>query len=338
MNDFNPEGKQENDPAGPDNSSPDNPSPDASEPSREPITGFTFPSRLNYPTFSGYGSAHYQPLAEEPALPRLIPNIGHTLLFFLIAFILMIFTEIAATVLYQLAIHGPQSGPGLNKALKIIATNPIYSIPAQTAAYGLLILLSIPVFEAIWFQSFGKAIHWNFRTAQHRFWRLAAIGLAAGLLIGSLGNFLPMPKSPPIIKDMMSSTSGAWFMLLFGITAAPMTEELAFRGFLLPSLINIFRWFERLGLSNQAVTRYIGIPVSILLTTIPFALLHASQVSDAWGPLLLIATVSVILCIVRLVTKSVAAGAVVHAAYNFVLFAGVLLQTSGFQHLHKLGS
>ena len=199
-------------------------------------------------------------------------------------------------------------------------------------------LLSIPVFESIWFESFGKALHWNFRGALRYFWRLAGIGLVAGLLIGSLGNFLPMPKSPPILRDMMTSTTGAWFMLIFGITAAPMTEELAFRGFLLPSLINIFRWAERRGISNEAVTRYAGVPLAVILTTIPFTMLHAQQVSDAWGPLLLIAMVSVILCIIRLATDSVAAGAVVHAAYNFVLFAGVLFQTSGFQHLYKIGS
>ena len=81
-----------------------------------------------------------------------------------------------------------------------------------------------------------------------------------------------------------------------------------------------------------------GIPVSIVLTTIPFTLLHAQQVSDSWGPLLLIGLVSVVLCIVRLALNSVAAGAVVHAAYNFTLFAGVLYQTGGFRHLDKLSS
>ncbi len=328
MSEFHPEGKRDNDAAN--TATP--------EPMREPITGFTYPSGPHSPSFSGYARNEFSPFTEAPALPRLIPNIGHTILFFLIAFILMILTEIGATVIYQLAIHGPQSSAGLDKALRVIAGNPVFSIPTQAASYGLLVLLSIPVFESLWFESFGKALHWNFRGALRYFWRLAGIGLVAGLLIGSLGNFLPMPKSPPILRDMMTSTTGAWFMLIFGITAAPMTEELAFRGFLLPSLINIFRWAERRGISNEAVTRYAGVPLAVILTTIPFTMLHAQQVSDAWGPLLLIAMVSVILCIIRLATDSVAAGAVVHAAYNFVLFAGVLFQTSGFQHLYKIGS
>jgi CAAX protease family protein len=36
--------------------------------------------------------------------------------------------------------------------------------------------------------------------------------------------------------------------------------------------------------------------------------------------------------------NSVAAGVIVHAAYNFTLFAGVLYQTGGFRHLDKLTS
>ena len=332
MTEFNPEGPRDED-------SSVSPSPEPSiAPAPESTAGFTFPPAPQYPSFSGYAPADQPYFAQEPPRPRLIPHIGHTILFFFIALIMLVLTDIGATVLYQFFTHGSQSKVGLNQAITAIAGNPVFSIPTQGAAYGLLVLLSIPVFESLWMTGFGEALHWRFRQALRYFWRLAAIGLACGLLIGALGNFLPMPKNPPILHDMMTSTTGAWLLFLFGVTAAPLTEELAFRGFLLPSIINIFRWFERLGISNQAVTRYIGIPVSIILTTIPFALLHAQQVSDAWAPLLLIATVSVVLCIVRLVTDSVAAGAVVHSAYNFVLFAGLIFQTSGFQHLHKLAS
>jgi hypothetical protein len=64
--------------------------------------------------------------------------------------------------------------------------------------------------------------------------------------------------------------------------------------------------------------------------------MHSPQVSHAWGPLLLIGLVSVVLCVVRLAMNSVMASVLVHAAYNFTLFAGVLYQTSGFRHLERL--
>jgi membrane protease YdiL (CAAX protease family) len=165
---------------------------------------------------------------------------------------------------------------------------------------------------------------------------LAGLGLVTGLAITLAGNFLPMPKAPPILEDLTKSAAGAWALTVFGVTLAPLTEELAFRGFLLPSLVNIFRWLERKNIIGDSVVRTIGIPLSIVLTSIPFAFMHAAQVSNSWGPVLLIGLVSVILCIVRLTTDSVAAGVVVHACYNFTLFAGLLYQTDWYRHLDKL--
>lgn len=145
-----------------------------------------------------------------------------------------------------------------------------------------------------------------------------------------------MPKAPPILKDLTNSTVGAWMLMAFGITLAPLTEELAFRGFLLPSLVNVFRWLERRGSMSEASVRALGIPIAIVLTSIPFAMVHAEQVSGSWGPLLLIGMVSVVLCIVRLATDSVACSFVVHACYNLTLFSGLLVQTDFFRHLDKL--
>jgi membrane protease YdiL (CAAX protease family) len=69
---------------------------------------------------------------------------------------------------------------------------------------------------------------------------------------------------------------------------------------------------------------------------VPFALLHAEQVAKAWGPLLLLYCVSLILCAVRLATRSLAASTLVHSAYNFMLFALMFAQTGGFRHLDKM--
>jgi membrane protease YdiL (CAAX protease family) len=271
-------------------------------------------------------------------LPPLRPNILHTLLFFFLAFTTLVLGQLVAAVVYQLATLGTHPHRSLSEAFQITASDPRMSIPVQAAIYGALLLLAVIVFSGLWLSPFWETLEWRAARARRFFFPLLLVGLLTGIGIGAMGNWLPMPmpKNPPILHEMTTSTLGAWFLLVFGITAAPITEELAFRGFLLPSLLNIFRWLERRGVSNAQVTRWIGIPVSILLTTIPFTLLHAEQVSDSWGPLVLIAVVSVVLCVVRLTMKSVACGAVVHAAYNFTLFAGVVYQTSGFQHLNKL--
>jgi membrane protease YdiL (CAAX protease family) len=46
--------------------------------------------------------------------------------------------------------------------------------------------------------------------------------------------------------------------------------------------------------------------------------------------------VSLILCAVRLWTRSLAASTLVHATYNFMLFSVMLVETGGFKHLDKM--
>ena len=73
-----------------------------------------------------------------------------------------------------------------------------------------------------------------------------------------------------------------------------------------------------------------------LTVSVPFALMHADQVGKAWGPLVLLYCVSLILCTVRLMTRSLAASTLVHSAYNFLLFAAMFAQTGGFRHMDKM--
>jgi uncharacterized protein len=73
-----------------------------------------------------------------------------------------------------------------------------------------------------------------------------------------------------------------------------------------------------------------------LFTSVPFALMHAPQTGFSVGPFLLLVGVSVVLCCVRLSTRSLAASTLVHASYNFMLFAIMMVGTQGFRHLDKM--
>jgi len=280
-----------------------------------------------------------QPLASMEALPappprppRLIPNIGHAVVFFLLFLPALLFGAILSFVGALVFLH--PSNP--RAMLGPLAHDVTFAIVMQAVSYGIVWGLAALVFSLWWGRSFLQGIHWNAAMARRWFFRLLFTGIATGLLITLAGSFVPMPKAPPILEDLTKSQLGAWMLMIFGITIAPLTEELAFRGFLLPGLVNIFRWMERRQMIGEPATRYFGIPLAIVLTSIPFALLHAQQVSDSWGPVLLIGLVSVVLCIVRLRTDSVACGIVVHAAYNSTLFVSLLFQTDAFRHLTKL--
>jgi uncharacterized protein len=272
------------------------------------------------------------PVPAAPPRPKFIPHIGH----FLVFLALIIPAFIGGYILTVLAIylsHPSGGGRALLARLTDLTKSKdlLFAISMQGAVYIVLWALAALVFS-LWWHGFLRGIQWNASAARRRVLLLAVAGVATGFVITIAGNFVPMPKTAPILEDITASRAGAWALMIFGITLAPLTEELAFRGFLLPSLINIFRWFG----SSENVLRFIGIPLSIVLTSIPFALMHAEQVSDSWGPVLLIGCVSVILCIVRLRMQSVAAGVLVHSFYNLTLFTGLLIQSDGFRHLDKL--
>ena len=286
------------------------------------------------PGFPAHDAPLQPALIASPLLPRLIPNLGHTILFFLLALVTMGVGEVLGVLLLeQTHLFGHHSFQDISR---MSTGDARLTLPIQALSYALVAVVVIPVFGLWWREPFSEGVHWNAFAARQRTLRLALTGVALGFGIGAFGNFLPMPKDPPIMHDMMKSSLGAWLMLAFGVTAAPLLEELAFRGFLLPSLINSFRWLGRKSVMSETAARWIGVPISILITSAGFAYMHSPQVSHAWGPLVLIGSVSIVLCIVRLAMNSVAAGVVVHAAYNFTLFAGMLAQTGGFRHLDRL--
>lgn len=134
-------------------------------------------------------------------------------------------------------------------------------------------------------------------------------------------------------------------MFAFGVTLAPFCEEIFFRGFLLPSLATAYDWcgerFKHLPprpLDENAHPQWslAAMIAASILTSIPFALMHANQQGHSLGPLVAVYAVSLILCAVRLKTRSLAASTIVHACYNFMIFSAMLISTGGFRHLDKL--
>jgi len=76
--------------------------------------------------------------------------------------------------------------------------------------------------------------------------------------------------------------------------------------------------------------------VAAVATSLPFALLHAQQTGWSFGPFILLVGISIVLCAVRLYTRSLASSVLVHATYNFMLFSIMVIGTQGFRHLGKL--
>src|SRR6202034_1633169 len=101
------------------------------------------------------------------------------------------------------------------------------------------------IFTYLWDQPFPQALHWNFSVVRRRWVPLLAGGVVLSLSVQFLSNFLPIPKKLPI-DDFFRTPADVWMVALFGTLLAPLCEELAFRGFLLPSLASTWDWLRDL--------------------------------------------------------------------------------------------
>jgi membrane protease YdiL (CAAX protease family) len=281
-------------------------------------------------------SAYPQP---QPARPReeRIPNFGHLGLLAL----LVLFGWFAAgmLVLGALQIHLW----GISK-LSQAATDFHYALASQAAQYLITFVGCLIVFPLVWRKPFFSGIHWEARVAAHRFWRLVSAAIACFFVAMINGMLMPGPENAPI-DQLFKAPGAAWVLFGFGVTLAPFFEEMAFRGFLLPSLCTAWDWsaeqitgaprrpLDSDGNPNWSLT---AMAVGSVITSIPFALMHGAQTAWSLGPFLLLIFVSLVLCWVRLSTRSLAASTIVHACYNFMLFSFMLLGTSGFKHLDKM--
>lgn len=87
---------------------------------------------------------------------------------------------------------------------------------------------------------------------------------------------------------------------------------------------------------NVAVAGRWGRSLAVLATSLGFALVHSEQLGRAWGPLLVLFAVGLILTVTRVVTRSVAPGFLIHVGYNLTLFAGLYVATDHFRHLERM--
>lgn len=167
-------------------------------------------------------------------------------------------------------------------------------------------------------RSFWSEIRWNW---PKRRWPIyLPVGFLLALVIGFAQTKLPVPKSVPMMK-YFGTASSAYALGLLAVLAAPIIEELFFRGFLYPVLAR--------AISNWPAT---------LVVAVFFGFVHAAQLGWAWGYVLLLSFVGFVLTVVRARTHSVAASFVLHTAYNCTIFIVMWYQTDHFQHMERAAS
>jgi uncharacterized protein len=192
---------------------------------------------------------------------------------------------------------------------------PLVTVVAQLLAYLLVLGFMVAVVKRVPGHEFWRELRWEW--PQH--WPLYLVaGFVLSVGLQAFAHLLPMPKELPIDRFFRTAQE-AWALSLFGMTFAPLMEELFFRGFLYPVLV-----------------RRLGTASAIVVTSATFGLIHASQLGRAWGPVLVVSLVGLALTITRALTKSVAPGFLIHVAYNSTISALLFAGTGGFRHLERL--
>jgi hypothetical protein len=259
----------------------------------------------------------------------------HAVLFVAFTVVMLVVSEVS------LMLAG--KSPFAIQGTKVTVPHPLLQIGAMAATYLVTLLAAWVLFPLMWHRSFLDGVQWNWATARGQARRLVVLGLALGVMVAIVTSFISPPKSMPI-DEFFASAVTAWVITLFGTIAAPVFEEICFRGFLLPAIAIAYDWIS-MPRTDEARARWqttttlspAALIFSAVLTSIGFAGMHAQQVAHLWAALLVLFSVSLVLTFVRVKTQSVAASAMVHATYNGFVFLATILATGGYRHLERMG-
>lgn len=200
----------------------------------------------------------------------------------------------------------------------VVAWLIVHVVPRPSGAVGAMLyqsliyalLLGVLYILVAWRydQPFWQSLRWtSFRLP----FLFAAAGPALALASSTLGVFLKAPPIPSPIEPLISDRRSLVVMMLFLTVFGPVFEELIFRGFLFPLL-----------------ARTAGPWPGIVLTAIPFALIHGQQYLWSWQHVGLVGLAGAFFGFVRYKTGSTAASTLVHTGYNATFFIGfVVLKT-----------
>jgi uncharacterized protein len=267
--------------------------------------------------------------ARDHGPAKHIPHIGHTLLFFLIASLsLFVCVPIVLAIAH---VHTEEQ----------IKAHTGLAMLGQAISYVLTLSVAWVLFPRLWERSFSRGIEWNGLAARRWWYWIMLVGAAMSGLAQFALRFVAEPKSSPL-DQILRTTHGAWLMTAFGVLLAPLAEEIAFRGFLLPSLAIAYDWLamERTpaGLQkwqSSSMHSRAALIFASIFSSIPFALMHAGQLQHAWGALSILYAVSLVLSFVRIRTSSVAASVLMHATYNLTVFIVLFVATGGYRHMER---
>jgi len=291
------------------------------------------PAAAHFPQPQALDIQHDTDPADDHGDARRIPHLGHAVLFFTIGFFSLILSIVALFVT-DFFLHPQSRNQPPNVHLAAIG---------MFVGYVLTFVISVPVFPLLWHRSFLDGIHWTWRAARLRWWKLILLGIGLSIVAQLAEHLFKTSKETTDVLKLLDTPLSAWFTAIFAALIAPIVEEIAFRGFLLPAIATAYDWIS-LERTPAAYNRWRqttshttpALILAAVISSAAFALLHGSQLHGAVGPIVILFGVALVLSAVRIRLNSVAASTLVHISYNGLLFLLMIAATGGFRHLDKL--
>ena len=180
------------------------------------------------------------------------------------------------------------------------------ALPPQFIAYGLW-FFGLSVVLKPYGRSFAEAIGWV--KPARPLWTYTGYGIVLVASVMGLLAVTPPPQAETPMKQLFDGPVSTILLGIFAVTLGPVCEEWAFRGFVQPLFCKTF-----------------GVAAGIVLTSLPFALMHGQEYAWSWNYILGLVIASAGFGYVRHISGSTKASTVTHGTYNLVFFVLYLLQ------------
>lgn len=183
----------------------------------------------------------------------------------------------------------------------------------QTAPWISMFLFYLLWFGCLWSilkmrygRPFWSSLGWFY--PGHAIMLSAATGPLLAIATSFLGLALHTPLVDMPFRKLLEGRHSLALFGVFSVILGPLTEELAFRGFLMPLL-----------------SRSMGSAAGVILTAIPFGLMHGAQYGWVWQYMVVVGFAGVVFGFVKDRTGSTMASTALHSAYNLTLYAALVI-------------
>jgi len=199
-------------------------------------------------------------------------------------------------------------------AVKLFKLEVVSLTAGMVVLYGMLFGSLRMMFRVVYDRPFWRSLGWTPIRLPATMVMLS--GMATAVLVALASMLIRTPTGDNQMTQLLETRADVLVMGVLAITLAPLCEELAFRGFLQPLLV-----------------RSLGAAPGILLAAIPFGLLHFHEYGNSWRHALIISMAGVAFGCMRHATGSTKASALMHAAYNSLIFIALMTEKRILPHL-----